>query len=251
MNLEHIQTETVKRYLLGTLSEPEASAIEERYFTNPLFFSQLRTAEIELIGAYLDKKLSPEEHLQFEDRYLAVPALLEMVDRVRSQRATSASVRPRRLRLVLASSIAVLVIAVVVIAALLLRKGQQPQQAALHPPVNGINLFLEPGVTMGSASQAKLLKIPRSVVPVSLIAELPGETASADYVARLKKVEADSQPVLWSSNLIRSSPRHGGQQVTIALDSSIFSPGDYILELETQGGKLRETYVFRTIASSR
>lgn len=246
MNSAHIQTETVKRYLLGTLPEVEASAIEERYFTDPLFFNQLRTAEIELIGAYLDKKLPPEEHAQFEGRYLGVPALLEMVNRVRTQRTMSSSVRLRRLRLVLASSIAMLVIT-----GLLLRKWQQPQQAELHPPVNGINLFLEPGVTMGPASEAKLLKIPRSVVHVSLIAELPGEMVSADYVARLKKIEDNRQPVLWSSNPTRSAPRQGGQQVTIALDSSIFSPGDYVLELETQDGKVRETYVFRAIASSQ
>ncbi len=246
MNSEHIQTKTVKQYLLGTLLEPKASAIEERYFTDPLFFRQLRTAEIELIGDYLDGKLSPEEHTQFEGRYMAVPALREMVDRVSAQRVVSISVGPRWLRLVLASSIAMLVIA-----AFLLRKGSQPPQQAFHAPVSGISLFLEPGVTMGAASQAKLLKIPQSVAPISLIVELPGETAPADYIARLKKVEADRQPVLWSSNLTRSAPRVGGSQVTFTLDSSIVSPGDYILELATQGGKVRETYVFRAIPSSR
>src|SRR5690242_5028401 len=111
MNSEHIQTEHGKEYLLGTVSNPEASAIGERYFTDSSFFGQLRAAEIELIGAYLDKNLSPEEHAQFEGRYLAIPALREMVERVRTQRATSVSAQPRRLWLVLASSLAVLVIA--------------------------------------------------------------------------------------------------------------------------------------------
>jgi hypothetical protein len=242
--------ETVKQYLLGTLSDTEASAIEERYFTNPLFFNQLRGAEIDLIGAYLDNKLSPEEHAQFEDRYLAAPALRAMVERVRAQRATAVPfpVRQRRLRLALASSIAVIVIAV-----LLLHLGQHPpQQASLHPPADAITLFLEPGVTMGQASQSKLLKIPRLAAPVSLIAELPGETSSADYIAQLRNVDADrTQPALWTSAPTRSVPRPGGHQVTITLDSSVFSPGDYILELVTHDGKVRETYVFRAITSSQ
>lgn len=248
MNSEHIETMTVKRYLLGTLPDTEASAIEERYFTNPLFFSQLRGAEIDLISTYLDGKLSPEEHARFEDRYLSAPALQAMVERVRAQRAGTVPAAPGRRRLAVASAIAVIVIAVL----LLRQERHPPQSAALHPPAAGITLFLEPGVTMGPASQSKLLKVPGSVAPVSLVLELPGETSSADYVARLRNVDADrTQPALWTSTPTRSVPRQGGQQITVTLDSSIFAPGDYILELETQGGTVRETYMFKTIASSQ
>lgn len=250
MNSEHIQTETVRQYLLGTLPDPEASAVEELCFTNPQFSNQLRAVEIDLISAYLTGKLSSGEHDQFESRYLAVPALKEMVERVRVQHAIAspASARRRRLRLALASSIAVLLIAV-----LFLRKIQHQQQlAAIHPPDAAITLFLEPGVTMGTGSQAKLLRIPQSVAPVSLIAELPGLTSSVDYIARLRNVDTDrTKPARWTSAPIRSVPRQGGQQVTVILDSSFFSPGDYILELETQDGKVRESYVLRAIASSQ
>src|SRR6516162_3994378 len=122
--------QTMRRYLLGMLPDTEASAIEERYVTNPLFFSQLRAAEIDLISEYLDGKLSPEEHAQFEDRYLSAPALQAMVERVRAQRVVAVPAARGRRRLALASSIAVIVIAV-----LLLRQGRHPlQQAALHPP---------------------------------------------------------------------------------------------------------------------
>jgi hypothetical protein len=248
VNSEHIEMQTVKQYLLGTLSDTEASAIEERYVTNPLFFSKVRAAEIDLISVYLDGKLSPEEYAQFEDRYLTTPALRAMVERVRAQRAMAVPAATRRRRLALASSVAVIVVAI-----LLFRTGQHPrQQAVLHPPSTAVRLVLEPGVTMGPASQSKLLKIPSPAVPISLIAELPGERSSADYIASLRNVDAErTQLALWTSTPTRSVPLQGGQEVTVTLDSSIFTPGDYILELKTQEGKMRETYVFRAIASSR
>jgi anti-sigma factor RsiW len=238
--------QTVKEYLLGTLSDTEASAIEEHYVTNPLFFNQVRAAEIDLIIAYLDGKLSPEEHEQFENRYLTLPALREMVERIRMQRAETVPAAVQRRRLILASSTAV-----ILIFAFFLRMGHRPQQqAGLHPPPAAVRLVLEPGVTMGPSSQSKLLKLPSPAAPIAMVAELPGQTSSADYIATLRNVDAErTQPALWTSNLTRSMPGQGGQEVTVTLDSSIFTPGDYILELKTQTGKTRETYLFRATAS--
>lgn len=250
MNSEHIQTDTVKQYLLGTLPDHEAAAVEESYFANPLLFRQIREAEIELICAYLDGTLKPEAKTQFENQVQKVAALRELVDKVRVRRAASAvaPARPGRLLPALATAF---VVVPAVAALVYFHVRQQPQQkAAVQPETAGIHLFLEPGVTMGAESQTKLLKIPRLVQPIFLTAELPGQKSSADYIAHLKRIDGDrSQSVVWSSAPTRSEPRKGGQQITITPDSSLFSPGDYILEMEMQGGPVRETYVFRAIAS--
>jgi hypothetical protein len=39
--------------------------------------------------------------------------------------------------------------------------------------------------------------------------------------------------------------RTGGQQVTVKLSSTDLPPGDYIMELQSAGGRVSETYVFR------
>ena len=66
MNSEHIQADAVKSYLLGTLPDDQASAIEERYFTDPAFFNEIRSMEIDLICEFLDEELTEEEQEQFK-----------------------------------------------------------------------------------------------------------------------------------------------------------------------------------------
>lgn len=248
MNSEHIPADAVKSYLLGTLPNNEASAIEERYFTDPVFFNEIRDMEIDLICAFLDKELTGEEQKQFKSRYLQIPKLKKLVEEVRERR--EAVTQPRLMRLVL--SVAAALVCISVIGLVVLRKNTAPpvQKAALETNRQGITLFVEPGVTMGPGSETRKLVLPTQVQPIFLIADLPGQKVSMDYAAQLYRIEPDgSRHNGFTSSIIRSLPRIGGQQVTVKLSSKDLPPGDYIMELQAAGGKGRETYVFRVTAA--
>jgi hypothetical protein len=247
VNSEHIQTDVVKSYLLGTLPDDQASAVEERYFMNPAFFNEIRRMEIDLISQFLDEELTEEEQEQFERRYLQVPKLKKLVDEVRERRG--AMVRPRLTPWIV--SLAAALACIAIIGFVVLRKGLAPpvQKEAVETPPHGISLFLEPGVTMGAGSETKKLTLPSQAQLVSLVAELPGQTVSADYVARLFSIGRDGgRNNVFTSGQIQSVARSGGQQVTVQLSSTDLLPGDYIMELQRAAGKVSETYVFRVMA---
>jgi hypothetical protein len=251
VNSEHIQADAVKSYLLGTLPDDQASAVEERYFTNPAFFDEIRSMEIALICEFLDEELTEEEREHFKRRYLQIPRLKKLVDEVRGRREENI---PRRRPIALIASVAATLVCISVIGFVVLRKGLAPpvQKASVEVPLPGVTLFLEPGVTMGAGSETKKLVLPSQAQPVSLIAELPGQTVSTDYVARIFRIGPDGgRNNVFSSGQIRSVPRTGGQQVTVKLSSTDLPPTDYVMELQPAGGKVSETYVFRVTAADQ
>jgi hypothetical protein len=248
VNSDHIQVDAVKSYLLGTLPDDQASAVEERYFTDPAFFSEMRSMEIDLICQFLDDELTEQEQAQFERRYLQVPKLKKLVHEVRERR--EANLQPRLMPWVV--SVAAALACIAVIGFVVLRKGLAPpvQKASVEMPPHEIRFVLEPGVTMGSGSETKKLAFPAQVQPVSLVAELPGKTVSAEYVARVFSIGRDGgRNNVFTSDRIRSVPRTGGQQITVKLSSTNLPPGDYIMELQLAGGKMSETYLFRVTAA--
>ena len=249
MNSEHIQADTVKDYLLGTLPEDQVSAIEERYFTDPVFFKELRRIEIDLICEFLDKELTKEEQEQFRHQYLRVPRLKRLVDEVREQREKNI---PRSHAIALRVSVAAAVICIAGLGFEVLQKDMAPpvQKTSVEAHLPTVTLFLEPGVTMGAGSEAKKLVLPRRAQSIALIAELPGEMVAADYMAQVFSIGRDgSRYGVFTSGNIRSASRSGGQQVTVTLTTMDLPPGDYIMELQRIGGAVNETYVFRVTAA--
>jgi hypothetical protein len=249
VNSEHIQADAVKDYLLGTLPDDQASAIEERSFTDPAFFNEIRRVEIDLICEFLDDKLTKEDHEQFRHRYLRIPRLKRLVDEVHEQREKNI---PRSHSMALRISVAAALVCIAVVGFVVLRKELAPpvHKASVETRLPSVTLFLEPGVTMGAGSEARKLVLPLKAQPIALIAELPGQTASAEYVARVFSIGRDgSRQNVFTSGNIRSVSRSGGQQVTVALSSTDLSPGDYIMELQRIGGEVSETYIFRIAAA--
>jgi hypothetical protein len=61
------------RYLLGELSEPERTTLEESYFSDSRFFDQLQKAENDLLDDYARGRLSSSLRQRLEQRYLAHP----------------------------------------------------------------------------------------------------------------------------------------------------------------------------------
>jgi anti-sigma factor RsiW len=250
VNSEHIQIDAVKDYLLGTLPDDQASAIEERYFTDPAFFNEIRRMEIDLICQFLDKKLTKEEQEQFNRRYLRTPRLKRLVDEVREQREKNI---PRFQSIALRVSVAAALVCIAVIGFVVLRKGPAPpvQKASAETRLSAaVTLFLEPGVTMGAGSETRQLVLQSQAQTIALVADLPGQIAPADYVARVLSIGRDgSRQSVFSSGQIRSVPRTGGQQVTVMLSSTELPPGDYMMELQRTEGKVSGAYVFRVTAA--
>jgi hypothetical protein len=240
----------VKSYLLGTLPDDQASAVEERYFTDPAFFNEIRSIEIDLICQFLDQELAEEDQEQFERRYLKVPKLKKLVEEVRERRGAIVQSRLTPWMVSLAAAL----VCIAIIGLVVLRKGLAPpvQKEAVETPPHGISLFLQPGVTMGAGSETKRLTLPSQVQPVSLVAELPGQTVSADYVARVFSIgQGGGRNNIFTSGQIRSEPRTGGQQLTVKLSSTDLRSGDYIMELQSVAGKVSETYLFRVMAPDK
>lgn len=69
--------ETMTRYLLGELSEPERSALEEKYFSDPKLFDEVLETENELLDKYVRGLLPARQRERFERFYLSQPRLRE------------------------------------------------------------------------------------------------------------------------------------------------------------------------------
>ena len=67
------EQERIRRYLLGRLADDERQLIEERVFTDPAFFQNVRMTEEELLEDYVFKTLSPEDSERFAKRLLLTP----------------------------------------------------------------------------------------------------------------------------------------------------------------------------------
>src|SRR5262245_2629080 len=63
----------IRRYLLGELSEEEATALERQYFADPDAFEQVWAAENELVDDHAAGLLAPDEKARFDEHYLASP----------------------------------------------------------------------------------------------------------------------------------------------------------------------------------
>src|SRR5215831_2440207 len=61
------------KYLLGDLSQEEQVQVEDRAFADPDYLVVLQSVEVDLIDAYVNGELSPEERRGFERQFLASP----------------------------------------------------------------------------------------------------------------------------------------------------------------------------------
>jgi hypothetical protein len=79
VNSELSQNELLVGYLLGELSEPEQTELEERYFADPALFDELCVVRDDLIDAYVRDELSPDLRQRFERFFRASPRRREQI----------------------------------------------------------------------------------------------------------------------------------------------------------------------------
>ena len=79
MDLHNEQHLSIRRYLLGELSEQEVENVEQLLMSDNEVYQELLTAEDDLIDDYVSGALSEEEQSRFKRRFLAVPELRQSV----------------------------------------------------------------------------------------------------------------------------------------------------------------------------
>lgn len=77
MNEDNEEQERIRRYLLGRLTENERQLIEEKIFTDPVFFQHVRMTEEQLLEDYVFKILPPEDEERVAQRLLLTPEQIE------------------------------------------------------------------------------------------------------------------------------------------------------------------------------
>ena len=239
--------EPVRAYLLGTLDDCEAAAVEQKYFTDRAFFLFTRDEETRLIEDYLAARLSPPETRQFEDRYLRVPELRARVEEVR-QRPSVIRVQSRPVFRSLLLAAAMLVICASGVMFWLQRGAAPtpPRSASSDERPLLATLSLSPGVLKSEAGGMAEFASPAIRGNVKLVLELPGQLQRIPCVIGVSSASADGGwKEIWSTGQpVVSAPSKGGQQIAVVLDTAVLPEGDYLVQATGPGHQVRETYLF-------
>jgi hypothetical protein len=226
-----IEIATMRDYLLGKLPGARADDLEARYFADPSVLRRVKDAERALIGDYLDGRLPEEDTASFVARYENIPALKQVLEEERRKRPAPGPRISFRRPVMIAAPVAV---------ALALGVWFGPQW--LSPPVA---LILTPGVSKAGGSGATLVLPARG--PVDLMVQLTEEegAVSSQYQVRLAEIRPDGTraPIALPNSFKVSS-----KQLSVALDSKLLRPGDYIVELIAPDSEVKESYLFRAVS---
>jgi len=94
MNQELDNETTLRRYLLGNVSDEERQQIELKMISDGTFFEQVCALEDDLIDEYVCDKLSPEEREEFQNWFLSTPEGVEQVRLATGLRAAALATLP-------------------------------------------------------------------------------------------------------------------------------------------------------------
>src|SRR5688572_5107718 len=87
----HVQT--IRAYLLGTLSPEQTDVVEQQYFLDRSSLLALEQVETALIAHHLARRLSSDDGAFLAQRYLQDPVLAEKVEAARALQSAAASPR--------------------------------------------------------------------------------------------------------------------------------------------------------------
>lgn len=239
-----VNEDEIIRYLLDDLGDEKRSLMEERLAREPAFFDQVAAVEDDLILRYLRHDLEQPMSARFSEVYTSSPAKRARVESARVwQQAVKDEQRSRRRALAHRRwpVAAMLAGAAAVLCFLLMRPiwnhpGRKPDKPT-QPIVSGLTVVLEPGLTRsGGGTQ---ITVPASTTMVRLQLEVINPGAHRKYYVTLGTVE---RPLVWQGSAVSADSGLGAE---VPADKLI--PGDYTLELESDGQELA-TYYFRVKA---
>ena len=243
--------DALRRYLLGSASEEESTAIERHYFTDSAALDGVSAAEESLIDDYLSERLAPEDRQAFEQHYLASPTHRARVDVARRlQAVTSTASNKVTWRPIQWAAAAALLVAVAGSAVWMIRPPREaaPPATSTAAPPPGIPaqagqprktaavfvLLLTPISVRGGGDQPTVRVPPGAdVVAVDLSAE-PNEPALKGGTAIVRTVSGEE---VWRG------PVNAGSTPAILARAEIPSErlpaNDYIVELLEVDGRGR------------
>ena len=79
-----VMDETIKQYLLNTLSEADRIQFETQYFEDDDLYRRLRVIEEELITDYVYDRLTASERRLFDEHYSVTPERRERIAMARN-----------------------------------------------------------------------------------------------------------------------------------------------------------------------
>lgn len=251
MSSGHISTDAVRSYLLGVLPEAQADALENAYFSDDDCFERMKSIERELIGDYLQGRLSPEQAELFQKRYTTVPELRRALDEARGQREAKSTKRVPLFRkpvFALAAATLLVCFAIWIYPRPSANPASSPERS-INQGVVSLTPLLTPGLLKSAESAPHLITIPRDG-SVGIRVELPGVTAPVGCFAKLSLAGEEGLREVWiTAQPVSSKPSGGGQDLVLVLDAARLKPGDYVLEVTGSPNNVRETYVFRAVAA--
>jgi len=261
----------LRRYLLGELSEPDAAAVELRYFADPDLLERIRGVENDLVDDYAADRLRPRQRAAFERSYLASREHEERVAVARALRAVArAGGSPTRRWPALGPALAAAVAAgVLVVLGLTLSSrsrppsvagpeapmaplpspaGSMPAPASVRAPaparLPAVVAFTVSPLLMRGGGEARRLRLGPGVEEVHLRVE--GEQrARGPLTFTLRAVGGEEL----ASGQAMAEPRTPGSRAvaTVVLAASLLSPDDYVLTVSGPRGNAPARYYFRVV----
>ena len=260
----------IRRYLLGTATEAERTAVEQAYMTSDSDFEQVDAEEEQLIESYLDGGLESRDREQFERNYLAsshrrrrVDAMRRLMDKAARRHSpqhrmlTSALWRRRPVWIGLGAAAAILLIG------LMLRpvkptppqiaerppqptpQATPPSSAQPPPPVTAPETQSRPQAAFAfslapaavrSAGDSPALTMPAGVQAILL--RLEGDAGIATSGALRVVVSRVGGNEVWHGEARRVG--RGGILAQTEVPASLLMPEDYVVRLFSGAGSQTE-----------
>lgn len=84
MSQKNTDNDSIKRYLLGEMSEEELGAVELRMLTDEDYYEQVRIADDELMHEFVNHELSAADRARFQTKVMSVPQRRQDLDFVKA-----------------------------------------------------------------------------------------------------------------------------------------------------------------------
>ena len=239
-------------YLLHTLPESERDAFEDRWLEDATLYQQLRDAEADLLDAYANGALSPEDRERVSKYLLDSPVQHRKLMFARSLRnAFPKSARPSIAWRWIGAAAAIVLLAG---ATLWLAW----QNASLHrelasvsnaPPPSAGNVFVAEvklNTTRGVAPSIAQVRLPAG----SQILRLDLELAPGDENEALSASVSRDAHAVWNQDPVPAEHRSFGFVASVWLPAAAIAPGEYEIKLSSAGAPV-DYYRFRLVVAPR